>query len=58
MTETQGPERSNITCPICEQPINVAEDYFADEHGKAVHESCYLQRLVVAGNKAGGGEAA
>ena len=33
-------------CPICHQPIDLTLDQYADEDGKAVHESCYMKRLL------------
>jgi predicted nucleic acid-binding Zn ribbon protein len=34
-----------FTCPMCGQPIDLDRDYAADESGKIMHESCYVQRL-------------
>jgi hypothetical protein len=35
-----------ITCPICNEPIDLQKDKYADEDGKTVHESCYVRRLM------------
>jgi len=32
-------------CAICKSPVNL-EYSKADEHGKAVHEVCYVSKLV------------
>jgi hypothetical protein len=39
-----------ITCPICNQPIDLTKDRFANEGGKAVHENCYIQRVLLPRN--------
>jgi len=31
-------------CPICNEPVEIATSN-TDEHGKAVHEDCYVQSL-------------
>jgi hypothetical protein len=35
-----------LLCSICNQSINLELDPYADEAGKAVHEICYLRKLV------------
>jgi hypothetical protein len=40
-----------ITCPICNRPVDLAKERYTDESGKAVHEDCYLQRLMCALNE-------
>jgi len=40
------PEKDTFSCPICKKPINLDRDRYADENGKVIHESCYLQRLM------------
>lgn len=37
---------SEISCIVCSQPMDLSLDLSADENGKAVHEGCYVQRLV------------
>jgi hypothetical protein len=32
-------------CAICKNPVNL-EQSKADEHGKAVHEVCYVAKIV------------
>jgi hypothetical protein len=39
-----------ITCPICNQPIDLQRDKYADEDGKVVHENCYIHRLMSSQN--------
>ena len=34
-----------LICSICKQPIQL-EAANSDENGRAVHEDCYLQRLM------------
>ncbi len=38
-----------MTCPICNKPLNLGTDTAADEDGKAVHETCYT-KLVLKSN--------
>jgi hypothetical protein len=33
-------------CAICTEPIDLSRDCYADEDGRAVHEHCYIQRLL------------
>jgi hypothetical protein len=33
-------------CPICNKPVDLERDRYADENGKVMHESCYVQRLM------------
>jgi hypothetical protein len=37
-------------CPICNKPVDLERDRYANEDGKAVHESCYVERLTSARN--------
>jgi hypothetical protein len=37
-----------ISCIICSGPLDLSLDLSADENGKAVHEECYVNRLVAA----------
>lgn len=41
-----------IPCLICSRPVDLTVDLFADEHGKTVHEDCYVNELVCAGIRA------
>jgi hypothetical protein len=34
-----------IPCTLCSKPVDLRVDLYADEHGKAVHEDCYVKRL-------------
>ena len=45
-----GRTPQEITCQICNEPIVLERDKYTDEHGKAVHENCYIRRLVSAQN--------
>ena len=35
-----------IHCAICNNPVDLRVDLSADEHGKAVHENCYVQWIA------------
>jgi hypothetical protein len=35
-----------IPCTICAKPIDLTVDLHADENGKAVHETCYVTRML------------
>jgi hypothetical protein len=35
-----------ITCTMCDKPVDLTVDLVADEHGKSVHEGCYTKRLI------------
>jgi hypothetical protein len=35
-----------IPCVICSKPLDLRVDLSADENGKAVHEHCYLNRII------------
>ena len=35
-----------ITCHICNQPVDLTTDPYTDEDGKTVHENCYIKRLM------------
>ena len=37
-----------ISCIICRNPVTLISDLSADENGKAVHEDCYVNRLISA----------
>ena len=39
------PLRNVLICSICQQPVAV-ENSKTDENGQAIHEDCYLQRLL------------
>jgi len=34
-------------CTICAKPIDLTVDLYADEHGQAVHEHCYVKRVAI-----------
>jgi hypothetical protein len=44
------PLRNVLICSICHQPVAVenskTENSKTDENGHAIHEDCYLQRLL------------
>lgn len=42
-----------IPCNICSKPIDLSADLYADEHGKAVHEDCYVKCVSGSGLVAG-----
>jgi hypothetical protein len=35
-----------ISCTICTKEIDLNVDLSADENGEAVHEHCYVQRII------------
>jgi len=37
-----------IPCAVCSKPIDLQTDLCADEIGKAIHEECYVSRLLAA----------
>jgi uncharacterized protein YbaR (Trm112 family) len=37
---------SSLVCPICNSPIDLTKDRYTNEEGKAVHEDCYMQRVM------------
>jgi hypothetical protein len=41
---------SSYICPICKEPVDLAQDQYADENGKVMHENCYVQRLMSSRN--------
>jgi hypothetical protein len=50
VTDIDGPKPNQITCRICNNPIDLTQDHAADENGRAVHERCYIQRLLSSRN--------
>ncbi len=41
-----------IPCALCSNPVNLISDLYADEHGKAVHEECYVKRIIESNSRA------
>jgi hypothetical protein len=39
-----------IPCTICSKPVDLTVDLFADEHGKSIHEDCYIKHLASVSN--------
>ena len=35
-----------IPCALCSKPVDLLIDLSADENGKAVHEECYVKRVM------------
>jgi len=35
-----------ISCALCSKPVDLLIDLTADENGKAVHEECYVKRVM------------
>ena len=35
-----------IPCTICSKPVDLTVDLCADEHGKSIHEDCYVKHLA------------
>ena len=44
-----------IRCALCTKPVNLGVDLCADEHGAAVHEECYVQRIASSSSKPAAG---
>ena len=40
-------DKSQILCRICRRPVELTLDIATDEDGQAVHEMCYVKRIVV-----------
>ena len=39
-----------LPCTICAKPVDLQTDLTADENGKAVHEDCYVKRIMTSRN--------
>ena len=39
-----------IPCAICAKPVDFSVELCADEHGKAIHEDCYVQYVTSSRN--------
>jgi hypothetical protein len=35
-----------MLCILCSEAVNLQIDLCADEHGKSLHEQCYLKRIT------------
>jgi len=35
-----------MLCKICDKPVDLTVDLCANENGNAVHEDCYVQRII------------
>jgi hypothetical protein len=35
-----------ISCALCSKPVDLQSDLCADENGSAVHEDCYVNRII------------
>jgi hypothetical protein len=35
-----------ITCAICNSPVDLTLDRYTDESGQVVHETCYVNRVM------------
>ena len=35
-----------IPCTVCRKPVDLTIDLSADENGKAVHQECYIKRVM------------
>ena len=36
-----------IPCTVCRKPVDLTVDLYADENGQAIHEHCYVTRMLV-----------
>jgi hypothetical protein len=43
---------SQITCPLCNKPIDLEFDLYTDGDGKAIHEDCYAKKIAPDRNSA------
>ena len=34
------------SCALCSKPVDLQSDLSADENGSAVHEDCYVNRII------------
>jgi hypothetical protein len=41
---------SEISCILCNKPVNLSADLTADGNGKAVHEECYFRHITGSGS--------
>ncbi len=41
-----GNDNFQVTCRICNKPLELGIDTAADEDGKAVHETCYAKQIT------------
>jgi hypothetical protein len=41
-----------ISCVLCSKPVDLLIDLIADENGKAVHEECYVKRVMSSSSNA------
>ena len=37
---------SEISCVLCNSPVDLRVDLCADENGKSVHEECYVEKIT------------
>jgi hypothetical protein len=43
-SHTRIPRASFLLCPVCNKPVSL-ESAKTDEHGRAIHEDCYVLAL-------------
>jgi hypothetical protein len=43
---TPPPPPPQFPCPICGESLDLTVDFNTDEMGLAVHEQCYVERLL------------
>ncbi len=43
MDSRSSPEMS---CALCNKPVDLHADLCADENGKAIHEDCYVKHIT------------
>jgi hypothetical protein len=41
-----GHKLPDIPCILCNEPVDLSVDLSTDEDGKAVHEHCYVKRIM------------
>ena len=43
-----GPTYPEISCAICNKPVDLSVDLNANEKGEALHEECYVKHVMTA----------
>ena len=41
-----GPPFPEISCILCDKPVDLSADQHTHENGKAVHEECYVKHIT------------
>ncbi len=57
-TLTMEKTQQEMRCTICEKSVALRQEFYVDEHGKAVHTECYVKRSSQDNNRFSGTPAA